>query len=54
MRNAEVLDRLINAFINYIRPEVNDFREAITTVKSDLPIILTHIRNFRHVVQKDT
>jgi hypothetical protein len=45
MRNAEVLDRLINAFINYIRPEVKDFREAITTVKSDLPTILNSLRD---------
>ena len=44
-RNAEVLDRLINAFINYIRPEVKDFREAITTVKSDLPTILNSLRD---------
>ena len=45
MRNAEVLDRLINAFINYIRPEGKDFREAITTVKSDLPTILNSLRD---------
>ena len=44
MRNAEALDGLINAFINYIRPEVKDFREAITTFQSDLPTILKSLR----------
>ncbi len=43
--NAEALDGIINAFINYIRPEVEDFREAITTFQSDLPTILKSLRD---------
>jgi predicted helicase len=29
MRDADAVDRIINNFINYVRPEVRDFREAI-------------------------
>ncbi|MFM6009251.1 MAG: type ISP restriction/modification enzyme, partial [Dolichospermum sp.] len=31
-------------FINYVRPEVRDFREAIDTFRHDLPIILDSLR----------
>jgi predicted helicase len=45
MRDAEALDTAINAFINYLRPEVQDFRDAITHFKEDLPTILTTLRS---------
>ncbi|MGB3508723.1 MAG: type ISP restriction/modification enzyme [Microcoleaceae cyanobacterium] len=45
MGDAEALDGVINAFINYIRPEVEDFREAITTFQADLPTILKALRD---------
>ncbi len=45
MKNPEALDGIINAFINYIRPEVKDFREAIATFQSDLPTILKSLRD---------
>lgn len=45
MRKTEALDGFINAFINYIRQEVNFFLEAITTFKSDLPTILNSLRD---------
>ncbi|MEB3342239.1 type ISP restriction/modification enzyme [Okeania sp.] len=45
MKNPEDLDGIINAFINYIRPEVKDFREAIATFQSDLPTILESLRS---------
>ena len=35
MQDSEGLDGLINAFINYVRPEVKDFREAIDSFKED-------------------
>ncbi|MDB9456836.1 N-6 DNA methylase, partial [Dolichospermum circinale CS-545/17] len=35
---------IINNFINYVRPEVRDFREAIDTFRQDLPIILDSLR----------
>ena len=45
MRDDEALDGIINAFINYVRPEVNDFREAIDSFKEDLPTILEALRD---------
>ncbi len=44
MKDPEKLDKIINAFINYIRPEVKQFRDAIELFKQDLPIILTTLR----------
>ena len=45
MRDDEALDGIINAFINYVRPEVEDFREAIDSFKEDLPTILEALRD---------
>lgn len=45
MRDVEALDRIITAFINYVRPEVKDFREAIEHFKEDLPTILNALRD---------
>ena len=44
MRDDEALDGIINAFINYVRLEVEDFREAIASFKEDLPTILEALR----------
>ncbi len=44
MRETEKLDRLLNQFINYERPDVKDFRQAIDTFKTDLPTILDTLR----------
>ncbi|MGI2904175.1 type ISP restriction/modification enzyme [Tolypothrix sp. VBCCA 56010] len=45
MRDADALDGIITHFINYVRPEVKDFREAIEVFKTDLPTILIALRN---------
>ncbi|MBD3558741.1 N-6 DNA methylase, partial [Planktothrix sp. FACHB-1355] len=45
MRDGEALDRAINAFINYVRPEVKDFRQAIESFKEDLSRILDSLRD---------
>lgn len=45
MRDTDALDEIITHFINYIRPEVKDFREAIEVFKTDLPTILIALRN---------
>jgi predicted helicase len=45
MKDVEALDRIITAFINYVRPEVKDFREAIEHFKEDLPTILNALRD---------
>ena len=36
MGDADALDTAINAFINYLRPEVRDFRDAISHFQEDL------------------
>ena len=44
IRDVNKLDRLLNQFINYERPEVADFRQAIAKFKTDLPTILETLR----------
>jgi predicted helicase len=44
MADAGKLDALLTAFINYERPEVQDFRQAIKRFKADLPTILNTLR----------
>jgi predicted helicase len=44
MSNIDDLDKIINAFINYTRPEVKDFRTAIASFQEDLPTILETLR----------
>jgi predicted helicase len=45
MKDTDGLDEIITTFINYIRPEVKDFRQAIENFKEDLPIILEALRD---------
>ncbi|MFO5494317.1 MAG: N-6 DNA methylase, partial [Cuspidothrix sp.] len=45
MQDADALDGIINNFINFVRPEVRDFREAIEIFKQDIPIILNSLRD---------
>ncbi|MBN3927616.1 type ISP restriction/modification enzyme, partial [Nostoc sp. NMS4] len=45
MKDADALDGIITYFINYVRPEVKDFREAIEIFKEDLPAVLNALRN---------
>ncbi len=45
MQDGEALDRLLTHFINYIRPEVKDFRVALEIFKQDLPIIIDTLRD---------
>lgn len=44
MGDAEGLDRVLNVFVDYERPEVRDFRAAITQFKEDIPHILEALR----------
>ncbi|ACK65713.1 adenine specific DNA methyltransferase [Rippkaea orientalis PCC 8801] len=44
VRDVEGLDTVLNAFINYVRPEVKDFREAIESFTEDLPTIVEALR----------
>ncbi|WP_242032861.1 N-6 DNA methylase [Oscillatoria sp. FACHB-1406] len=45
MRDAESLDKLLNFFVDYERPEVKDFRAAIHKFKEDIPHILVALRD---------
>ncbi|WP_413172143.1 N-6 DNA methylase [Anabaena azotica] len=45
MSDADAVDGIITSFINYVRPEVRDFREAIEIFKEDLPTILNSLRD---------
>ncbi|ALB40234.1 DNA methyltransferase [Anabaena sp. WA102] len=45
MRDADAVDGIITNFINYVRPEVKDFREAIEIFKQDLPTVLNSLRD---------
>lgn len=45
MKDAEALNGLLNFFVDYERPEVQDFRSAITKFKEDIPQILAALRD---------
>ena len=44
MTDAEKLDALLTQFIQYERPEVRDFRQAIEHFKTDLPTLVETLR----------
>ncbi len=44
MQDAEVLDRILNAFVEYERPEISDFRVAIDKFREDIPDIVEALR----------
>ncbi len=50
--NAEALDRLILAFINFERPEVTNFRKAIELFKQDIPKVTETIRGILEAQEK--
>lgn len=45
MQDAEALDSLLQAFINYVRPEVKGFREALEQFKTDVPEIAAELQS---------
>ena len=45
MKDAEKLDAIINAFINFERPEVKNFRNALELFKQDIPKITDTLRD---------
>jgi len=45
MKDTEKLDNLLTFFVDYERPEVRDFRTAITKFKEDIPHILLALRD---------
>jgi predicted helicase len=53
MGDADALDRLLNIFVDYERPEVRDFRAAIAKFKEDIPSILNKLRETIQVAEKE-
>ncbi len=45
IREPEKLDKLLTVFLNYTRPEVLNFRKALDQFKTDLPNVLTSLRD---------
>ncbi len=44
IRDAGKLDILLTAFVSYERPEIKNFRDAITQIKTDLPSVSSALR----------
>lgn len=44
MSDAEALDKLLHAFVNFERPEVKQFRSAIEHFKQDIPKVVLALR----------
>ncbi|MDM8567463.1 N-6 DNA methylase [Candidatus Halobeggiatoa sp. HSG11] len=44
MQEPEQLDKILTRFLNYERPEVRDFRQAIEQFKDDLPTVVETLR----------
>ncbi|MDM8567994.1 N-6 DNA methylase [Thiotrichales bacterium HSG1] len=44
MKEPEQLDKILTRFLNYERPEVRDFRQAIEQFKDDLPTVVETLR----------
>jgi len=45
MKQPDKLDKILNQFINYERPEVQDFRQAIEQFRADLPTVVEALRS---------
>ncbi|MFO7444797.1 MAG: N-6 DNA methylase, partial [Ignavibacteriaceae bacterium] len=44
VNDADALDELLTKFVNYERPEIRDFREAIEKFKEDIPTVVDTLR----------
>jgi predicted helicase len=45
MKDPEELDRILQKFVNFEKPEVREFNEAIIKFQEDLPTIIEHLRS---------
>ncbi len=52
MKDAEALHAILTKFLQYERPEVHDFREAIEKFKEDIPKVTVAIREIIESEQK--
>jgi predicted helicase len=48
MRNADELDRILNAFVNFKNPFVKKFEDAIGQFQDDIPVIIETLREKIH------
>jgi len=51
-KDSEALHRIINAFINFERPEVQHFRKAIELFKQDIPKVTATLRKI--IIEQET
>lgn len=63
MQDVDALDKILKEFIDYQRPEVAEFYQAITKFKEDLPTLINTLRenidlasknNQKFIAKRDT
>lgn len=53
MKEAKELDKILLAFVNYEKPEIKQFREAIELFKKDIPIVTQVLREMIFLQEKE-
>ena len=53
MKEAKELDKILLAFVNYEKPEIKQFREAIELFKKDIPIVTQVLREMIVLQEKE-
>lgn len=53
MKDAEKLDKILNEFINFEKPEVKEFNAALDHFKQDIPTIINTLRDKIESANKD-
>ena len=53
MKEPEKLDRILNEFINFEKPEVKEFNTALENFKQDIPTIIKTLRDKIEAANKD-
>ena len=53
MKDAQALDKLLRAFVNYEKVEIQEFREAIEHFKKDIPVVTEVLREKIMIQEKE-
>lgn len=53
VENGEALERLLSLFFGYARPEIAEFRNAVEQFKTDLPAVLSALRDMIDKAEKN-
>lgn len=53
MKDAEKLDKILNEFVNFEKPEVKEFNSALEHFKQDIPTIINTLRDKIEAANKD-